>query len=74
MKFRLGYKAGQLFSGALIHAILKAKADMFSTITKLSAYDYEELHCLLHVQKRQWEFAERDYETFKKYGKKEADQ
>lgn len=107
MKFKLGYKAGQLFSGAVIHAISKAKADMFSTITKVSAYDYEELHCLLHVHsyifdafqnaishisrlttsgdelsaegivqifeaelKRQWEYAERDYETFKKYEKK----
>lgn len=109
MKFKLGYKAGQLFSGAVIHAISKAKTDMFSTISKVSAYDYEELHCLLHVQsyifdafqntmshisrltvegdelseegviqlfeaelKKQWEYAERDYKAFKKYGQKEA--
>ena len=49
MKFKLGYKAGQLFVGAVIHAISKAKVDMFSTITKVSAYDYEELHYLLQV-------------------------
>ncbi|RLI93070.1 MAG: hypothetical protein DRO92_04700 [Candidatus Altiarchaeales archaeon] len=49
MRFKLGFKAGQLFTGHVVQSVAKAKVEMLKVVDKVSAYDYDEVHTLVHI-------------------------